>query len=269
MIRESVFAGQFYPKDKNLLIKQIESFLKGKNLKCEHKAKGLVLPHAGYLYSGEVAAITIASFKLADIIVILGTNHTGWGKRASLSTADIWSTPLGKVKVNQELSSKILEKTTYIEGDNQAHRLEHSIEVQLPLLQYIKKDFEIVPIVVSPFDINSYIKIGKELAEVIKSSTHEVTIIASSDLTHYEPQEIAKKKDQVAIESIIELNTKKLLDNLKKMHISMCGYAPTSVMIETVKNFSIQRAELVKYQTSGDTTGDYSQVVGYAGIAIY
>lgn len=269
MVRKPVVSGMFYPANPKDLTSIIDSFLKNKSFKKENKARGLVLPHAGYIYSGQVAAQTIASFELADLIVVLGTKHTLSGKDFSLSSADAWQTPLGQIETDKEFSSLLLSKSKYIKKDDEAHKEEHSIEVQLPLLQHAKKDFKIVPIVISFARVKNYEDIGSELVACAKELNREVTIIASTDLTHYEPQELAQKKDKTAIEAILELNSSKLIENLQKLDISMCGFAPTCVTIEAMKKIGAKSTKLIKYQTSGDVTRDYSSVVGYAGIGIY
>jgi MEMO1 family protein len=269
MIREAVFAGQFYPENRRAIIKQLDSFSEKKGPKKDILAKGLVLPHAGYVYSGRVALETILSFEISRTIIIIGPNHTGSGKDFSLSGASGWQTPLGEVKIDKGLSSKILDSSKYIEKDDQAHQFEHSIEVQLPLLQYAKKDFKIVPIIISSFDLGAYREIGIELAGVIKSSKQDVTVIASSDLTHYESQSEAESKDRKAIEAITALDTEGLMETKERLEISMCGFAPCAIMIEAVKNLGARQGKLIRYQTSGEATGDYQAVVGYAGLGIY
>ena len=267
-LREPCAAGSFYPADEKQLFNTVKEYiLAGKN--TNENAKGIIVPHAGYIYSGKVAIETIASFELGNTIIILGPNHSGLGKDFSLSGADAWDTPFGRIDIDKKITLEILKNSKYIQKDDDAHRLEHSIEVQLPLLQYVKKNFKIVPIIVLSSNVKAYEDIGLELASIIKSSSREITIIASTDLTHYEPQDIAQNKDKIAIDAILELNVKKLIENIKKLNISMCGYAPTSIMIETVKNIGTREAKLIKYQTSGDTTGDYTSVVGYAGIGIF
>lgn len=269
MIREPAVSGQFYPSDPSLLKKQIELFLKGKKFDKNYKAKGLMLPHAGYSCSGEVAAETIANFNLADVIVILGTRHTYFGKNFGLSSADSWQTPLGNIETDKEFSRFLLKTSKHIEKDDDVHAQEHSIEVQLPLLKYIKGDFKIVPIVISPAETGVYEIIADDIIRTAKELNKDITIIASSDLTHYEPQEQAKKKDEAVIKAILELNAKELIEKVRKFTVSMCGYAPTYVMLEAVKKLGAKSAELIKYQTSGDVLGDYLSVVGYAGIGIY
>jgi hypothetical protein len=175
---------------------------------------------------------------------------------------------LGDIEIDSELGKRILASSSYLEEDHVAHQFEHSLEVQLPFLQYFKPDVRIVPIILAHAKGATYKKIGKELASAIKESKKAVVILASSDMTHYEPHEIARKKDSRAIEAILDLNEDELLRRVDELDISMCGYAPVVSLISAAKELGAKKAELVKYQTSGDTSGDYSSVVGYAGIIV-
>jgi hypothetical protein len=183
-------------------------------------------------------------------------------------TEGIWKTPLGEVEIDSELGKQILARCRHLEEDHVAHLYEHSIEVQIPFLQYFKRDVKIVPIILSHSTGATYKEIGKGIAEAIKRSKKKAVIIASSDMTHYEPQQSASRKDAKAIEAILELNEDELLRRVEELNISMCGYAPTVSLISAAKELGAKEAELVKYQTSGDITGDYSSVVGYAGMII-
>ena len=266
MIRNPVVAGQFYPESPDQLKAMIKEMVDEKAEKEE--VIGLLSPHAGYIYSGPVAGATISRIKFKDTFIIMGPNHTGRGKPLSIMTEGTWETPLGKVEIDSELAKQILATSSHLEEDPIAHQYEHSIEVQLPFLQYFKKDIKLVPIIFSYSTGDIYKEIGKELAQAIKDLSREVVIIASSDMTHYEPQESARKKDTQAIEAMLDLNEDELLKRIDKYDISMCGYAPAVSLISAVKELGATGAELVKYQTSGDTTGDYTSVVGYAGIVV-
>jgi len=229
---------------------------------------GLISPHAGYIYSGPVAGAVISRIKFKDTFIILGPNHTGIGKPCSIMTEGIWKTPLGEVEIDSELGKQILATSSYLQEDYAAHEFEHSIEVQLPFLQYFKPDIKLVPIILAYSNGAIYKEIGREIAKAVKDLNREVVIIASSDMTHYEPQESAQRKDTQAIEAILDLNEDELLKRVDELNITMCGYAPTVSLISAARELGATGAELVKYQTSGDTTGDYSNVVGYAGIVI-
>jgi len=266
MVRNPVVAGQFYPAPASQLKEMIRGMVDEKAEKEE--VIGLISPHAGYIYSGAVAGATISRIKFKDTFIIIGPNHTGRGKPLSIMTEGVWKTPLGDVEIDSELAKQILATSTHLEEDHLAHQHEHSIEVQLPFLQYFKPDIRLVPIVFSYYSDTTYKEIGREIAQAVKDLNREVVIIASSDMTHYEPQEVAQEKDAQAIEAILDLDEDELLKRVEELNISMCGYAPAVSLISAAKELGAVRAELVKYQTSGDTTGDYSAVVGYAGIII-
>ena len=266
MIRNPVVAGQFYPGTSSQLRAMIEALVDEKSVKEE--IIGLVSPHAGYIYSGSVAGATISRIEFKDTFIIMGPNHTGMGKPFSIMTEGTWATPLGEVEIDSELGKKILTISSHLEEDQVAHLREHSIEVQLPFLQYFKKDIKIVPIIFAYSAGSVYKEIGQEIAQAVKELNKEVIIIASSDMTHYESQEAAQRKDNQAIEAILALDEDELLRRVEELNISMCGYAPVISLIAAAKELGAAGAELVRYQTSGDTSGDYSSVVGYAGILI-
>ncbi len=266
MIRNPVVAGQFYPESTSKLKAMIEQLVDEKVVKEE--VIGLVSPHAGYVYSGPVAGAVISRIKLKDTFIIIGPNHTGNGKPLSIMTEGTWKTPIGEVEVDSELGKQILATSSHLEEDYGAHQYEHSIEVQLPFLQYFKRDIKFVPIILAYGTGAVYKEIGREIAQAIKGLDKEVIIMASSDMTHYEPQESAQRKDTQAIEAILDLNEDELLRRVDELNISMCGYAPVVSLISAAKELGAKGAELVRYQTSGDTTGDYTSVVGYAGIII-
>jgi len=266
MIRSPVVAGQFYPGSPDGLRRMIESMVDKKTEKIE--AIGLVSPHAGYIYSGAVAAAVISRVKFKDTFVILGPNHTGRGKAFSIMSEGTWKTPLGDIEIDSELGKRILATSSCLEEDHLAHQFEHSLEVQVPFLQYFKPDVRIVPMVIGHASGALYKKIGSELANAVKESKKGIIILASSDMTHYEPHETARKKDSQAIEAILDLDEDELLRRVDEFDISMCGYAPVVSLISAAKELGAKKAELIKYQTSGDTSGDYGSVVGYAGIIV-
>jgi len=269
MLRNPVVAGQFYPGSKESLAKEVKKLIPTSTQKKED-AIGVISPHAGYVYSGQVAGATLSSIKSRPIYIIMGPNHTGLGSPFSLSTSDSWATPLGIVKINKTLADKILKNCPEVAEDEFAHTQEHSIEVQLPILQALQDEFTIVPIVISSGTVEQYRKIGQAIAKSIRELKLEkdVAIIASSDMTHYESQDSAKEKDFKAIDAILKLDEDALLERIAKFDISMCGYAPGAIMIVAAKALGAKKAKLIKYQTSGDASGDYSSVVGYAGIIV-
>ncbi|MDY6892683.1 MAG: AmmeMemoRadiSam system protein B [Chloroflexota bacterium] len=266
VVREPIVAGQFYPASRSTLEAQIKGFINKTAPKRD--AIGLVSPHAGYIYSGAVTGEVISRIRLKDTFIILGPNHRGTGKPFSIMTGGSWKTPLGEVEIDSRLAKHILARSAHLEEDEVAHLFEHSIEVQIPFLQYLRRDVKIVPIVLSHARLAVYKEIGIEIAESIKELGSEAVIIASSDMTHYESRESARQKDTQAIDAILELNEDELMSRIKELDISMCGYAPTIALISAARVLGAKQTELVSYLTSGDHTGDYSSVVGYAGILI-
>lgn len=268
-LRKPAVAGQFYPLSAKELSTQINSLIDRHARK--YNTVACVLPHAGYIYSGEVAGKTLSCVDIREKIILLGPNHTGYGVPFSIMTKGIWQTPLGEIKIDGGLAEKILEGCRYLKDDYQAHTYEHSLEVELPLLQSLKGSFEIVPIIFASDDLFILKEIGKSIAKTINSLKikDSVTIIASSDMTHYESQDEAQRKDRQAIKAIVELNENGLMQKIKELNISMCGYAPVIAMLAAAKMLGAKEARLIKYQTSGDVTGDKNSVVGYAGITVY
>lgn len=277
-MRPPAVAGQFYAGTRSALIEQIErcyTHAHGPGKVPEVKAGprrilGLVSPHAGYPYSGPVAAhgfARLATDGKPDTFVLLGPNHYGIGSGVSIMTSGEWSTPLGKLEIDKSLAEAIKNSSGIIDEDEVAHSREHSIEVQLPFLQHLfGSGFKIVPICMMMQDIRTSEEIGSAIAKA--SAGKNVVIIASTDFTHYEPQRLAVSKDHKAIDKILALDVPSLMHLVEEEALSMCGYGPVSAMIHATKKLGAKRAELLKYATSGDTTGQMQQVVGYGSIAV-
>jgi MEMO1 family protein len=267
-LRKPAVAGQFYPATSDLINKEIASFLPDSPVKKE--AIGCMLPHAGYKYSGMVAVQTVSQVIIKDTVVLLGPNHTGKGSAFSLMSSGAWQTPSGDLSIDEELAQAILAGSNYLEDDDQAHYREHSLEVELPILQYFRENFRIVPIAFGVDDPDALKAIGKAIALGIKGLRREssVLLVASSDMTHYESAASARKKDEIAIQAVVNLDAKALWNAIHSLSITMCGYLPVIAMINAARELGAVKGELVKYSTSGDVTGDNSSVVGYAGIVI-
>ncbi|MCX5713618.1 MAG: AmmeMemoRadiSam system protein B [Candidatus Omnitrophica bacterium] len=268
-VREPAVSGQFYPSSVVQLRRQITSFLSQDKEKT--KVIGCMLPHAGYVYSGRVAVETLSAVEIKEKIVLLGPNHTGMGEPFSIMTSGVWQTPLGGVKIASDLAKQILANSKLLQEDDLAHMHEHSLEVELPILQYFKSGIKIVPIAFLSDDTASLKQVGADIASVINLSSQKdsVMLVASSDMTHYEPLSVAEKKDAAAIEAILELNEEKLMQVIARFNISMCGYAPVVVMLAASKLLGATKARLIKYETSAAASGDATSVVGYAGIIVY
>jgi hypothetical protein len=221
------------------------------------------------MYSGPVAANGfhfIAEEGQPETVIIIGPNHTGYGSGASIIVEGAWRTPLGDIKINSDLATAIQCNTKFLDIDQSAHRYEHSIEVQLPFLQYIYNQFRIVPICMQMQDLGVSCDLGMAIANAIEDSN--VLIIASTDFSHYEPQQIAASKDAKAISAITNLDENALQKIIHTHKVSMCGYGPVSAAIVAAKRLGATTGRLLQYKTSGDITEDYSQVVGYASLAL-
>jgi len=266
MIRRSAFAGQFYPQTETSLRKMLSGLIEPVSEKQD--AIGVIMPHAGYVYSGQVAGATISKVGLKKTVIILGVNHTGQGERFSIMTSGSWMTPLGEVKIDSEIAESILKESILLKDDSVAHMYEHSIEVELPFLQYLEKDTRIVPIVMSEGKLSEYQKLGEEIVNGFKKIGRSGLFMASTDMTHYESGRSAKEKDQKAIEKILALDPAGLHHTVKEYGITMCGFAPAVTMLYAALEMGATKATLVKYMNSGDVSGDYDQVVGYAGMII-
>ena len=271
-------AGTFYPDTEGALRTQIHNcFLHPLGPRSvpsipatpDDRLVGFVVPHAGYDYSGPVAAhsyFQLASSGLRGSMIILGPNHTGYGSGVSTMTEGQWATPLGEVPVDNPLASSIAKFSGLIDVEEEAHKREHSIEVQLPFLQLIyPRRFKFVPICMMLQDLETSMQIGDALAKA--SAETGAVLIASSDWSHYEPYESAKKKDLEAIEAVLEMDEKKFQDVIEEKNVSACGYGPVTAVLHASKILGARHAKLLSYQTSGDTAGDKRSVVGYAAIA--
>jgi AmmeMemoRadiSam system protein B len=277
-IRRPYVAGTFYEGNAESLKQQVERCFLHKfgpkkmpkvNASGPRKLVGLICPHAGYAYSGSVAAN--AYYELAqdgrpDTLVILGPNHTGYGSAIALMNEGFWRTPFGDVEIDGETANQIVGETHIVDTDDSAHRFEHSIEVQLPFLQYLYgSDFKFVPICFLMQDLQSAVEVGKALIKVL--ATKNAVVIASSDLTHYEPQAGAERKDMAALKAVQALDEKLLFSTIEEQNISACGYGPITALITFAKGVGVKEAKLLSHRTSGDIINDYSSVVGYAAVS--
>jgi len=278
-LRQPAVAGSFYASDLKSLNTQIEnSFLHTIGpgeipLTISNRKRniiGLVSPHAGYMYSGPVAAngfYKIALDGKPDTIIILGPNHQGFGENISIMVEGKWKTPLGELEIDTDIAENILKNSKIIKIDNKAHQYEHSIEVQLPFIQYIfGKNIKFVPICMTRQDINTDIEIAQSICSSVIDKN--ILIIASSDFTHYEQQEYAKNVDKQAINAMLEFNPKKLYDMIYHQNLTMCGPGPITVMLIVCETLGAKKVELLKYATSGDVSAMYDQVVGYASLMV-
>ena len=236
----------------------------------QHKIYGIVSPHAGYIYSGMVAAngfYKISSIDFQDVIMV-GPNHYGIGSWVAAMKDGTWETPLGEVQVNSQMAEEIRRRSSTLDFDDYAHSRDHCLEVQLPFLQYIKQDFKIVPVVLVSQKSDTAVDLGNAISETImeKDSLNSTLLLASSDFTHYEPNTEAHRKDGELIKTILALDVNRFYTVLERLNVSACGYGAIATMMVAAKKLGATRGELLKYATSGDITGDVSAVVGYSSI---
>lgn len=260
-------AGYFYPHNSADLRNMIEEMVDPQADK--EKAISVISPHAGYVYSGKVAGSVFSSVELPEDFVIMGPNHQAVSADMSIMRQGYWETPLGDVSINTALADLIMKQSDVLEESEKNHSQEHSLEVQVPFIQYLKGQFSFVPISIAYFaTYDDLVDLGKAIAGAIREFGQDVLIVASTDMSHYVSQEVAKEKDFLAIDKILQLDARGLYDVVKTENISMCGFQPTCVSIIASNELEAKKAELIKYQTSGDVSGDFFQVVGYAGIRI-
>ena len=266
MERKPFVAGQFYPDQADVLKEEIAKYYVEVGAKKE--VKGILSPHAGYVYSGKVTGAVFSQIAAPDTVIILGPNHRSTGIICALWDEGNWQTPLGPVEIDQELAEEILKASPLIKNDYQAHLEEHSLEVQLPFIQFFFPLSKIVPLVLGFSSFHQVEKISKGIVKAVKAVKKTVLILASSDMTHYQPQETTEKLDKLALEPLIKREAKKFFDTVVKNDISMCGYIPATIMILVCNALGAKKGELIMYTTSGEASGDYSQVVGYAGVIV-
>ena len=264
MIRKPIVDGKFYPHTEETLTAMIESFMP--KISSKISAKGIVLPHAGYTYSGKVAVTTVSKIIPRKRVVILGADHVGIAASAVLGEKGKWQIPLGQIPVDEELSEMILNSGDSVREDSYTHAQEHSIEAVLPVLGYFFGGFQFVPVICQVSHLDMYKKIAAQISKAVKKIKDDVLFVASTDMTHYEPDQTVRKKDRFALESIVNLDEEGLLRQVDRENITICGVGALVVLILCMKLIGVRKAQVSLYQTSGDSSGDYSSVVGYAGV---
>ena len=273
MIREPVVAGQFYPGEKDELENMIKSCLEHKfgpgltSIESSERIFGVVCPHAGYVYSGPTAchSYKAISSQNPELAIIIGPNHFGVGKDAATMIDTQWQTPLGKVQVDSESAKQVAEISEFIEIDEYSHSQDHSLEVQIPMLQEIlSNEFQILPIILRAQDMKTAMDVGNAVYEIAKKK--KAIIIASSDFTHYEENSFAHQQDKALIEPILEMNIEKFYQVLYEERVTACGYGAMASTMIACKKMGATKGELLSYATSGDISGDTESVVGYGAI---
>ncbi len=269
MIRRPAVAGQFYPADPESLRNELDQMLEGRRPpETGPHAIAVIVPHAGYVYSGRVAAATYTSVPLPSRAVLLGPNHTGEGQAIAVMCEGSWRLPLGDAPIDSDLASAILSLCSSAQADATAHRREHSLEVQLPFLLHLRKEIRFVPISVGTLRLQPLMDLGEALAEAIRGAGEEVLVVISSDMSHYLPADAAEREDRKALDRVLALDPEGLHRVVLKEGISMCGGAPAVAGLQAARRLGARAARLIAYANSGDTTGDDRSVVGYAGVAV-
>jgi AmmeMemoRadiSam system protein B len=231
-------------------------------------AFGAIVPHAGYVYSGPVAGAVYRRLQIPEVAVILCPNHTGRGRPASLDPSEAWRTPLGDAPIHARLARRLLELAPSLEHDAEAHRREHSLEVQLPFLQVLRPEIQFVAICVGPPDLELCREIGEALATVTAEEAQPPLLLASSDMNHYESRAVGRRKDERALAAIEALDAEGLFRTVLAESISMCGFLPVTALLFAARSAGVKQARVIARRDSGDETGDTSSVVGYAGVIL-
>jgi AmmeMemoRadiSam system protein B len=266
MIRPPAVSGRFYPSDEKKLALEIEKYTSSANKKSF--ARGCVVPHAGYLYSGHIAGAVYSAIEIPARCILLGPRHFPGGETMAIISEGSWRTPFGDAQIDSELAAELKRACPLLSEDRVAHEREHSLEVQIPFLQQLAANLRFVPVVLATQRYQDLETLGHAVTRVIAAHTEPVVLIASTDMNHYESDAITRTKDHKAIDRILALDPRGLYDMVRSEGITMCGYAATAAMLIAMRDLGAKDAELIRYATSGDITGDWDQVVGYAGIII-
>lgn len=267
MVRLPAVAGRFYPDDPSELTKQVQSFCAGV-VGDPRNALACMVPHAGYRYSGHVAGAVYARLDLPRRFLLLGPRHFPRGEAQAILSEGAWETPLGVAQIDSSLAAELKRACPVLVEDDVAHRDEHALEVQLPFLQTLVGDFRFVPIALGTLNYGALEALGEAIADVLARSAEPVLIIASSDMNHYETDAITRVKDRMALDRILALDARGLLDVVRREGITMCGVGPAVSMLTAARLLGAKRVDLIRYATSGEINGDYDEVVGYAGAIV-
>jgi len=265
-LRRPAVAGRFYPGERAALLEEVESYLSPSQ--AATPALGCIAPHAGYIYSGPVAGAVYANIEVPERCVILCPNHTGRGRPLAIMSTGAWETPLGSLQIDSGLANSLKAEFPLITEDSDAHRGEHAVEVQLPFLQQKQPHLTFVPIALGTSRFEVLEKLGESLGNAVGRQNEPVLIIASSDMNHYESDAVTRVKDHRAIDRILQLDARGLYEVVTRQDVSMCGFGPAIAMLTAAKRLGATSAELIRYATSGDVSGDREMVVGYAGVVV-
>lgn len=265
-MRRPAVAGLFYPDRPERAEAELDRLLTPGP--SRQRAAALVVPHAGWMYSGRVAGEVYGRVDIPKLAVILGPNHTGLGPAGSVMARGRWAVPGREMPIAEALARALIARTPALEEDELAHRREHAIEVQLPFLRRLEPRLAFVPVTLMRTDLGFCEEVGRAVASAVRGLDEPVLLICSTDLNHYESQSVSNRKDRLAIEALLSLDPARLLDTVSEHRISMCGIAPAAATLAALRELAHGPAELVRYETSGDVSGDYGRVVGYAGLVV-
>lgn len=266
MLRLPAVAGQFYPGNPKELSALVERYTKEEKSQKKVSVRACLVPHAGYIYSGGVAGAVFGRLSLPKKILLIGVRHYPRGEALAILSEGAWRTPLGDVSIDTTFATSLREECPALREDSVAHSKEHSLEVELPFLQVLNPDFSFVPVAVGTLRFEELAETGEGIARVLQQSKEDILIVTSSDMNHYEDDETTRRKDRKAIDQMLNLNAKGLYDICRSEKISMCGLGPAITMLTAMNSLHVTKAELVRYATSGDVSGDRDAVVGYAGM---
>ncbi|HKV24704.1 MAG TPA: AmmeMemoRadiSam system protein B [Candidatus Acidoferrum sp.] len=266
MLRQPAVSGRFYPSDSTELAALVRSYAPSAASQGQIHARACLVPHAGYLYSGHVAGAVFARLALPEKIVLLGVRHYPRGENAAILSSGAWRTPLGDALIDEELAAKLRSECPLLREDTVAHATEHSLEVQIPFLQVLRPNFRFVPIALGSQRFEELTRVGEGIARALGDTDEEILLLTTSDLNHYEDDATTRIKDSKAIDRIMALDASGLYATCRDEAISMCGLGPTVAMLTALNLWGKTAPELVRYATSADVSGDFSAVVGYAGM---
>ena len=266
MLRQPAVAGRFYPSDPAKLTALIHKYTVSDPGKPPIPVRACLVPHAGYVYSGHVAGAVLSRIALPRKIIILGVRHHPRGEPVAILPSGAWRTTLGVARIDESLAEALKKACPLLREDSVAHSTEHSLEVQLPFLQVLARDFTFVPVALGTARYESLVSVGEAIGRVLEDSMDEVLLLTTSDLNHYEDDATTRIKDHKAIEQLLALDPRGLYDTCRNEEISMCGLGPATAMLTALNALGLKKSELVKYATSADVSGDRTAVVGYAGM---
>jgi AmmeMemoRadiSam system protein B len=269
ILRHPAVAGRFYPGNPDDLRTEAHGYLSQSiSNVAATRAIGCIAPHAGYMYSGHVAGAVFGRIEIPPLCVVMCPNHTGMGRALAMMREGSWETPLGEVPIDADFAVALQQRFPALQNDAAAHRAEHAAEVELPFLQLRQPNLRMVPIALGTGQFEVLAQLGLALADVVAQQRDPVLIVASSDMNHYESDVVTRAKDHRAIERILTLDAQGLFDVVTQQNVSMCGFGPAVAMLTAARQLGARSAELVKYATSGDVSGDREMVVGYAGLVV-